>query len=327
VAATPAVFLQALDLVTQAPEPTIEALGPVRRMHFSRVRSVTEDRNVVAVGISEKDSEGKRTGELSVCFYVKKKLPPSKLRGDTAVPPVLNVPGGKAVFTDVKEIGELAPEISKKTRPLQSGFSVGHVKSSAGTLGAIVRRSGKFLMLSNAHVLALSGKGKPGDLIVYPGPADGGTANAHSAAALTEFVPFDTSGAMVNRVDAALAEIDEDRLAGLDLAIYKAASPYKTTLPRRGMLVTKAGRTTGKTTGEIRDVNFRFVIKYPGISGKVGYTEQVLCTRYTEAGDSGSIVVDPDSGKIVGLHFAGAEGGSVFNPIRPVIQALHFKFA
>ena len=65
----PATLLKALDLLTRALEPQIEALGAVRRSHISRVRSITEDKNIVALGISEKESDGERTGELSVCFY------------------------------------------------------------------------------------------------------------------------------------------------------------------------------------------------------------------------------------------------------------------
>ncbi|WP_428422818.1 hypothetical protein [Methylibium sp.] len=323
---TSATLLKALDLLTRAPEPEIEALGAVRRSHISRVRSITEDKNVVAVGISEKESDGERTGELSVCFYVRKKIAPSKVKASHALPPVLNVPGDKAVFTDVKEIGELAPEVAKKGKPLQSGFSVGHVRSTAGTLGAIVKRDGKLFLLSNSHVLARSGKGKPGDQIVYPGPADGGAIPANLVATLTHFNPFDTTGAMINRVDAALAEIDASRLGALVFDIHKATAPLGVIKPKRGMTVAKAGRTTGKTTGEVIDVNFRFALQYPGVAGKVGYLDQVLCTRYTDGGDSGSIVVDTESGKIVGLHFAGANGGSVFNPIHPVMSALKFKF-
>lgn len=323
---TPASLLKALDLLTLPSEPQIEALGVVRRSHISRVRSITEDRNVVAVGISEKESEGKRTGELSVCFYVRKKLTQSKLKAGSALPPVLNIPGDKAVFTDVKEIGALVPEVAKKSKPLQSGFSIGHVNSTAGTLGAIVKRGGKLFVLSNSHVLARSGKAKAGDPIVYPGPADGGVLPANLAATLTDFSPFDTTGAIVNRVDAALAEIDASRLGDLVFDIHKVTMPLGIIKPKRGMTVAKAGRTTGKTTGEITDVNFRFVLQYPGVTGKVGYLDQVLCSRYTDGGDSGSIVVDVDSGKIVGLHFAGANGGSVFNPIQPVMSELKFKF-
>ena len=277
-------------------------------------------------GISEKESDGQRTGELSVCFYVRKKLAPSKVKASDALPPVLNAPGDKAVFTDVKEIGRLAPEIARKGKPLQSGFSVGHIRSTAGTLGAIVKRGGKLYLLSNCHVLARSGNAMAGDRIVYPGPADGGKLPANAAATLSHFSPFDTTGMLVNRVDAALAEVDPSRLGEIELEIHKATAPLGTIRPRRGMRVAKAGRTTGKTAGEIIDVNFRFVLKYSGVAGKVGFIDQVLCTRYTDAGDSGSIVVDGESGKIVGLHFAGANGGSVFNPIQPVMSALGFRF-
>jgi hypothetical protein len=175
-------------------------------------------------------------------------------------------------------------------------------------------------------VLARSGNAMAGDPIVYPGPADGGKLPANRVAALSDFIPFDSTGTLVNQVDAALAEVDPSRLGEIAFEIDKATAPFGTIRPRRGMGVAKAGRTTGKTRGEIIDVNFRFVMQYSGVAGKVGFIDQVLCTRYTDAGDSGSIVVDTESGKIVGLHFAGAEGGSVFNPIQPVMSALKFKF-
>ncbi len=90
--------------------------------------------------------------------------------------------------------------------------------------------------------------------------------------------------------------------------------------PRRDMVVTKRGRTTGVTKGKIIDTDFRFILNYGGV-GKVGFTKQVLCERYTDGGDSGSLVVDTeDFGKVVGLHFAGANGGSVFNPIQSVVK-------
>jgi hypothetical protein len=149
---------------------------------------------------------------------------------------------------------------------------------------------------------------------------------ADLVASLAFVHPFDTSGAFVNRVDAALAEITAARLPDVSLAIAKAGKPLGTVLPKRDMKVVKVGRTTGQTTGKVIDVNFRFVLTYPGV-GKVAYIDQVLCSRYTDGGDSGSVVVDSGSGKLVGLHFAGANGGSVFNPIRSVMAALKFRFA
>jgi hypothetical protein len=90
------------------------------------------------------------------------------------------------------------------------------------------------------------------------------------------------------------------------------------------MKVVKVGRTTGKTNGEIRDVHFRFALDYDNI-GEVGFVDQVLCSRYTKGGDSGSLVLDRATGRAVGLHFAGASGGSVFNPIDDVLAALKVK--
>ena len=325
-AASEAALLKALDMVTVGAVPTIEALSPVRRSHFTRLRGIVSGDNVVGVGISDKIVEGKNTGEATVCFYVRKKLPPSQITGETALPQAISLPGDKAVFTDVKEIGALRLEaVSKKTKPLQSGFSIGHPNITAGTLGAIVKRAGKLFVLSNSHVLADSGLALIGDPIVYPGAMDGGAVPTNLVASLSAFVAFDKTGALVNRMDAAIAEIAADRLGALNLTIHKAATPLGTVKPRRDMVVAKFGRTTGKTTGTVIDVNFRFTLGYPGV-GSVGYIDQVLCTRYTDGGDSGSIVVDTVSGKIVGLHFAGADGGSVFNPIRPVMKELGIRF-
>ena len=52
---------------------------------------------------------------------------------------------------------------------------------------------------------------------------------------------------------------------------------------------------------------------------------KALDIRYTKGGDSGSLVLDQATGKAVGLHFAGAKKGSVFNPIGEVLSALGVK--
>jgi hypothetical protein len=46
-------------------------------------------------------------------------------------------------------------------------------------------------------------------------------------------------------------------------------------------------------------VHFSVVLPYPGV-GTIGFIDQVKCTRYSKLGDSGSIIVDKKSGKIVG---------------------------
>ena len=70
-------------------------------------------------------------------------------------------------------------------------------------------------------------------------------------------------------------------------------------------------------------MHFRFVLSYEEEgAGQVGYLDQVMCTRYSDEGDSGSLILQQGSRKAVGLHFAGADGGSVFNPIGDVLTAL-----
>jgi hypothetical protein len=330
-------LLRALDLLTIAPQAEIESLSRGARTHTKVMRRVVDTKNVVAVGISEKVSEGERTGKLAVTFYVDRKLPLSKMKADVAVPPALpeSIAGDEAIPTDVVAVGQPRLEVKDlknplATRtPLKPGFSIGHVNVTAGTFGAIVTRDKKFLILSNSHVLADSGRGKKGDHILYPGSADSGVAPKDVAAKLFDFVQFKVGNDFLNRVDCAVALPLDDRLGDLTAEIKGLFIPKGTTKAARDMEVVKVGRTTGKTKARVTDVNFRLILNYPGV-GLVGYLDQVFCTRYTNGGDSGSLVVDTASGKAVGLHFAGFPDkhgvkGSVFNPIDEVLKALEVK--
>jgi len=323
---TPKHLLDALDFITGDAPPVAEAES-LHATHVARVRRAFVDPNIVGVGVSNKVTNGKETNSLCVCFYVVKKLARKKVAAQHFVPPVIATERGQAAYTDVKQIGLIMPQLRPlvKRKPIESGFSVGHVKITAGTVGAIVKKGGKRYLLSNSHVLANSGKGKPGDKVIYPGDADGGELPGDWAAVLRQAVPFTKGGKFVNQVDAALAEVRPERLADISYNLPKTKKPLATIAPQRDMMVTKRGRTTGTTTGRIIDTDFRFVLNYDGV-GQIGYTRQVLCERYTEGGDSGSLVIDVKTGKIVGLHFAGANGGSVFNPIQPVMKALGFAF-
>ena len=321
---TPTELLQALKLVRGDTAPQIESLSAVATTQVKRVRNVFEDPNIVAIGIADKETERRSIRELSLCFYVEKKMPKSKIKAGHLIPPVMGVGDHKAVFTDVKTIGKLRPQINKRDQPLQSGYSCGR-PDETGTLGAIVKKGIKYFILSNSHVLANCGRGKAGDKIIYPGEADRGSKKAQVVAVLSEFVQFQKTSNLVNRVDAAIAEIDETFASKLNFTIYKAASPRAIVDARRDMKVVARGRTSGNTEGVVRDINFSAVIPYPGF-GKIGFIDQVLCSQYSRPGDSGSIVVERKTGKIVGLHFAGSDQGSIFNPIREVTQGLNFHF-
>jgi hypothetical protein len=325
-------LLRALDLLTIAPYVESAGLALDEGDHTRNIRRIINSKNVVAVGISEKEAYGKMTGQLALTFYVEKKVPLNKLRADEAVPPTLpeSVSGPRAITTDVKVIGRPRPELYVTRNPVQPGNSVGHIRSLGGTLGAFVKRGTQLMMLSNSHVLANSGKAKKGDDIIYPGKYDGGKKPADLVGKLVDFIQFELGGDFVNHVDCAIASLLDSRLEDVKTAIKFLGLPKGVIKARRGMKITKFGRTSGRTSGEVLDVNFRTTITYPGI-GVAGFIDQVLCTRYTEPGDSGSLVIDRASGRAVGLHFSGSaasgenRGSSIFNPIGEVLRALNVK--
>lgn len=317
--------LDAITLPFRPREAMPEALAsPEAVAAAGRMRAMVAQPNIVGVGIAEKESDGQLTGELALTFYVEKKH--DDVPVDEAVPS--SVPDALArrdVPTDVVELGPIVPEALAQRTPVVPGFSIGHGDVTAGTLGAILGPRNRPRILGNSHVLADSGEALVGDPILYPGPLDDGDTE-DVIAHLDHFVPFDTSGSFVNTMDAAVATIVRERRAEVRTRIaLLGVVPTGTAIATRGMKIVKVGRTTGLTRGEVRDVNFRFVLDYGGGMGPVGFVDQVLCTRYSDGGDSGSLVLEEGSGRAVGLHFAGADGGSVFSPIRPVLRAVRGK--
>ena len=298
--------------------------------HMGKAKTAFRSSNVVGIGASYKTTAGKLTDTLSITFYVKKKLPRSRIKSENLLPEILPSANGRAVFTDVKETGVFRPSNGALVQetPIESGYSVSNITGATGTVGAIVSKPGQTFryLLSNSHVLANAGLATPGSDILYPGVTDGGNAGTDWVAMLDQSAPLTPGGAYVNQVDAALAEILNSRTGDLSFDICGAGSPIRFAGPEIGMSVTKRGRTSGETTGQITDADFHFSLTYPGV-GTCGFAAQALCTRFTEDGDSGSLVVDQNTGNLVGLHFAHANGGSVFNPIRAVIDALGISFA
>jgi hypothetical protein len=325
--ADPKLVLRAIDLITAPAAPRRGKRPEVLHADIEQARSVVDDDNTVGVGVGYKITGGRVTNEVVLQVYVEKKRSARELRAAEAAPMQLEV-AGKVVPTDIIETGRVVPEVLKQRTPVQPGYSVGHSGvNSAGTLGAVVTSGGRYHILSNSHVIALSGKGKKGDAIVYPGRLDGGKTGKDNVARLAKFKKFATGGAYTNRVDAAVARVDDDRLKELRSEIKGLGVP-KGVVAKKGLKlgaqVVKTGRTTGKKGGRIIGLNARLRIDYKGV-GKVGFRDQVLCTRYSKPGDSGSLVLDAKSKKAVGLHFAGGPGGSFFNPIEHVTKALGVK--
>jgi hypothetical protein len=309
--------VRVLDLITQ---PHLQAFT-ARAAPAAQLSSVLADENIIGLGVADKIKGRRRTGELALVFYVKQKR--QKVRAGLLVPPKVPSTGGRSIPTDVVQLGPMRLDASPLATkdPIQPGNSIGHVTCLAGTLGAVVKRGGTTLLLSNAHVLADNGNARKGDAILYPARKDKGRTPGDVVAHLDGFVAFQGGGTFVNLADCAVARVTPNGRA-LIPAIRNLGGPTGITAPKRGMRITKVGRTSGLTSGTVRDVHFRFKLPYPGL-GQIGFRDQVLCTPYSASGDSGSLVLEARTKKAVGLHFASSgDGGSVFSPIGPVLRSL-----
>jgi hypothetical protein len=314
-------IVRALDFLTKG---GLESQAPDEVKAAVLMRDVLGSKNLIGVGVAEKTTNHKPTGKLALCFYVKRKVSLKHLKASEAVPPAVPTPlsRGSAIGTDVVVLGKM--RLDAVSTQIHPGDSIGHVTATFGTLGAVVTRRGKLYLLSNSHVLARSGKAKLKDPILSPGRTDGGKNPRDLVARLAAFKKFVKGGTFVNKADCAIATPVAGRLTDINPAIPGIGIPKGIQTPRRGMKIVKVGRASGKTFGVIRDVHFRFVFQYDGI-GEVGFVDQVLCTRYSIPGDSGSLVLDRKTKRAVGLHFASAPNGSVFSPIDAVMNALHVE--
>ena len=84
---------------------------------------------------------------------------------------------------------------------------------------------------------------------------------------------------------------------------------------RLGTVVHKTGRTTGYRLGVVLDTDFKYQVDWPNPAGgfaRVGFSDQVLCTRYAAEGDSGAAVLNRRQDRVVGLHVGGSEHSSFF---------------
>ena len=80
------------------------------------------------------------------------------------------------------------------------------------------------------------------------------------------------------------------------------------------MEVKKSGRTTGLTTGTVQLLDASVQVGYGG--GRTAlFTNQILTTNMSKGGDSGSLLVDGEGNKAVGLLFAGSVVVTIHNPL------------
>jgi hypothetical protein len=288
-------------------------------------------RNVVGVGIAKKVVGGRQTNEPCIVVFVERKLPKSDLERKDLIPNRI-----ETMKTDVVETGRIVALQLRtvRIRPAPGGVSIGHFRITAGTLGAVVRRSGVRVILSNNHVLANSNDGRRGDAILQPGSYDGGTA-ADQIATLEDFVRIVFDGFLDrllglfgivrparNVVDAAVARPLRDTDVSND--ILEIGPVSGTTSATLDMPVRKSGRTTGLTQGRVTAIAATVRVSY-GLTRMARFRDQIVVTALSQGGDSGSLVVDSGN-RAVGLLFAGSSNTTILNPVASVASQLGLQF-
>lgn len=305
-----------------AGQKPLDPADPLRAALIEKLQAAVLHPNVIGFGISEKRREGVPTGTLGITFYVERKVPLRELGADERLPELLVDAQGRAIHTDIVEVGRVEAHAQATVTPIRSGFSVGHAAGPPGTVAALVVRNGKPHLLSAQHVLANFDGGAAGDQIHYPAIGDGG--GAHRAGSLLAYTPLDPAPGFPNRVDAALCALTEAAAARIDPSVPGAAQPLRAGTAQQNMVVQWSGRTSGVATSVVRGVMVQASLLHG--TTKFGFRDQILCEGQSEGGDSGSLVVASESGEVIGMLIGGAAHFSFVTPIRAVLEALHCRF-
>ncbi len=304
---------------------------------LNSVRDEWLDRpGVVAVDLGYKWVGGQMTPELSIRVHVAHKKHPYQLKKEEMFPEKLG--GIKVDVIEAKyipqayyssKIESAAMGREKRYDVVPLGVSIGSRYSTAGTLGAKVIdiKSGDEMILSNWHVLAGRPGVNPGAPILQPGWIDGGTNLENTIAELTRWV--------LGPHDAAVATLNGARK--VTTKTLEGKSIVDVTEPKLGMRVWKSGRTTGYTEGIIDGIKMRVSIPYGELGIKridsvfhIVPRPGARKSEISKGGDSGAVWVDDESGKAVGLHFAGESANlpehALANEIILVTQSLNVRF-
>jgi hypothetical protein len=224
------------------------------------------------------------------------------------------------------------PPQREHQRPIVGGLSISPINAQyVGTLGCFLERrrvdARDLFALSNNHVLADVNRLPRGTQIVQPGPEQGlltppeDVFASLSGAILIRF-PTSPDAPVVNRFDAAIArvvtnldEIDTRRVFSIE-----HYDPTRVVPPVPGMRVIKCGRTTGVTRGIITATNVDGMqINYgTRAAPRIAVFDDTLTittedsnatesssTPFSLPGDSGSVMLDEETGHPTALLFAG----------------------
>ncbi|MFC7143052.1 hypothetical protein ACFQMA_24960 [Halosimplex aquaticum] len=292
-------------------------------------RSIREDlesrKNVIGTAIGPKRVGDRPTDEEALVVLVSEKLPETHLAEVDRIPSEIEFDDTR-IRTDVQEVGDVRtqattaqpaeePDRERRWRPAPAGVSLGHPEITAGTLGSppLQTEDGKTVVLTNAHVAAPIDTAQPGDNILQPGPADGGSDDDVIGTLVegSEIRPNEP-----NTTDSAIVEVDPEQFTGTVLGIGEFAGFTEVSADAT---FTKSGRTTGVTTGDLRGRDAR--IKVRGYHDEPTVFEGIdVFGPMSAAGDSGSLIgIDGDDGfRATDLLFAGSDRTTLAIPMDAV---------
>lgn len=220
-----------------------------------------------------------------------------------------------------------------RKRPLEIGCSVGPLNEHwRGTLGCFVKdidKGGEDFILSNHHVL-YSESGYKDSFIAQPSTYDGGGNDDAIGLYIRSLSPDESA---INEFDAAVAGPISKEFTNL---IPKTGVNAEESIDALiGMKVYKIGATTGKTFGVVSSLVSS--IKVKNSKGNVlDYQNQIAINgttpdfltlaNFSMPGDSGSVIFDYETNKIIGLLFCGNGGVKSFaNKINPLFDKLRIS--
>ncbi|KEI01034.1 trypsin-like serine protease [Clostridium botulinum] len=274
--------------------------------------------NVVGVGLGYKTTNGFCTCEKCIKVFVKCKIPSNRLSNENLIPQFY-----KGIKTDITSTGIIkSSAFTARIRPVLGGYSVGPIRvKKNGSAGCLVHHGTDYYLLSANHVLAGGNTVPLGTTIVQPGVDDGGIASRDAIGKLSKFIPLNyitPTAQPENFVDCAIAKLSRKSILSPFIAIIgKLKGTHPPVLESH---VQKSGRTSELTLGQITSI--RCTIKVNFESGQCLFKNQILATKMSEAGDSGSILVDSNNFAI-GLLVGSSTCNSIFNPIDTVLHSLN----
>lgn len=323
----------------------------IREIIHKEKKRLLKKEGVVAIASGFKIIDGRVTDVPCITISVEKKLIPTMIKQKNLVPTAID-----SILTDVIESQVIKALHTQRHRPVPGGVSGGH-KDVTGTLGGPANRGVDTYILSNSHVLALSGDAEIGDPIIQPGGHDGGEYPRDHIADLAAFVPINMEGVTSdcpfggafkavcntlfkvagshtrfravrvqegnNLVDAAIAKpLDPGMLSS---EIFKIGEVKGVVDAELGMEIQASGRTSGLRFGTIDQIDAIVKVDYGGGKSAVFEDQLISNTLSSKGGDSGTYVISK-LGHLTGLLFAGSESTAVFNRIQNVVKELNLQF-